>query len=297
VVETTRLETLEVTANGVRFSALACGRGPLALCAHGFPETAETFDRTLPHLAGLGYRAVAPHMRGYWPTAILEGPRSFHTVDLGHDLVALADALSPGQPVTLVGHDWGAEAVYRAAALRPDRFRALVTVGIPPIPAVRRTLRIAWALRHFVAFQLRDRTVRKFRADGFAFVDALYRRWAPTWSFGPEETAPVKEAFRQPGCLEAALAYYWHFMRPVDPSHGPRAVELMRVPLPMPLTVVLGTHDIGLTPGSIRPRPRRYPRMEVVWIEGAGHFAHREKPEEFLAVLTRVLGTPGGATS
>jgi pimeloyl-ACP methyl ester carboxylesterase len=286
------LETLEVVANGVRFRALACGQGPLALCAHGFPETAETFDRTLVHLASLGYRAVAPHMRGYWPTAV-EGRPSFHTVDLGHDLLALADALSPGRPVTLVGHDWGAEAVYRAAALQPDRFPALVTVGIPPIPAVRATLSIVWALRHFITFQLRERTVKKFRANELAFVDAIYRRWAPTWAFGPEETAPVKEAFRQPGCLESALAYYWHFRKPLDPSHRTRVVELMRVPLPMPLTVVLGTHDVGLTPASIRPRPDRYPRMEVVWIEGAGHFAHREKPDAFLAVLTRVLGAPG----
>jgi pimeloyl-ACP methyl ester carboxylesterase len=32
----------------------------------------------------------------------------------------------------LVGHDWGAEAAYAAAGFAPDRWRRVVTLGIPP---------------------------------------------------------------------------------------------------------------------------------------------------------------------
>jgi pimeloyl-ACP methyl ester carboxylesterase len=282
------LERVEVEANGLRFVALACGSGPLALCAHGFPETAETWDRTLRHLAGMGYRAVAPHLRGYWPSQV-EGIRSFDTVDLADDLCALAERLSPGEPVALVTHDWGAFAAYLAAAMRPALFSRVVTVGIPPVPIVRRTLGMAWGLRHFIAFQLRKPTVRRFRADGFAYVDHIYRRWSPTWRFGPEETAPVKEAFRHPGCLEAALSYYWHFARPTAEG-GRRAAELSRAPIPAPVTMVLGKDDGALRPSALLERPELFPGgLEPVWLEGAGHFAHRERPDEFLAVLSRVL--------
>ena len=39
-----------VQANGVSFTYLEAGRGPLALCLHGFPDNAHTYDATGPHL-------------------------------------------------------------------------------------------------------------------------------------------------------------------------------------------------------------------------------------------------------
>ncbi|MEJ0047941.1 MAG: alpha/beta hydrolase [Rhodospirillales bacterium] len=59
-----------VTANGVRFAFLEQGSGPLALCLHGFPDSAWSFAPLLAALADAGYRAVAPFMRGYAPTEI-----------------------------------------------------------------------------------------------------------------------------------------------------------------------------------------------------------------------------------
>ena len=63
---------IEITANGVPFAALADGPndGPLALCLHGFPDSAHTWRYLLPELAAAGFHAVAPWMRGYAPTAV-----------------------------------------------------------------------------------------------------------------------------------------------------------------------------------------------------------------------------------
>ena len=51
-----------ISANGLDFGYLATGPddGPLALCLHGFPDTAHTYRHLLPVLADAGYRAVAP---------------------------------------------------------------------------------------------------------------------------------------------------------------------------------------------------------------------------------------------
>jgi len=59
-------------ANGVEFTYLedGPGDGPLALCLHGFPDSAHTWRYLLPELAAAGYHAVAPFLRGYAPTAI-----------------------------------------------------------------------------------------------------------------------------------------------------------------------------------------------------------------------------------
>jgi len=63
-----RLVTLR--ANGLQFGVLEAGSGPLALCLHGFPDSADTWRHLLPALARAGFHAVAPFMRGYAPTSV-----------------------------------------------------------------------------------------------------------------------------------------------------------------------------------------------------------------------------------
>ena len=49
-----------VAANGLEFGLLEAGTGPLALCLHGFPDSAHTWRHLLPALAEAGFHAVAP---------------------------------------------------------------------------------------------------------------------------------------------------------------------------------------------------------------------------------------------
>ena len=53
-----------VQANGINFHYLEMGEGPLALCMHGFPDHAYSFRHLLPDFAKVGFRGVAPFMRG-----------------------------------------------------------------------------------------------------------------------------------------------------------------------------------------------------------------------------------------
>jgi pimeloyl-ACP methyl ester carboxylesterase len=120
-----------VWANGLEFGLLEAGRGPLALCLHGFPDTARTWRYLLPELAAAGFRAVAPFMRGYAPTAVPDDGR-YSVGALAGDAGALHEVLGGDGRAVLIGHDWGAEAAYAAGALAPDRWRRLVTLAVPP---------------------------------------------------------------------------------------------------------------------------------------------------------------------
>src|SRR5262245_66368908 len=84
-----------VRANGLEFGLLEAGSGPLALCLHGFPDTAHTWRHLLPALAGAGFHAVAPFMRGYAPTAV-PGDGAYQVGALAADAVALHDVLGGG---------------------------------------------------------------------------------------------------------------------------------------------------------------------------------------------------------
>lgn len=64
-----KIDEIELAANGLTFSADACGDGPVALCLHGFPDDRHSFRHQLPALARAGRRAIAPTLRGYEPSS------------------------------------------------------------------------------------------------------------------------------------------------------------------------------------------------------------------------------------
>ncbi|MBX2800781.1 MAG: alpha/beta hydrolase [Myxococcales bacterium] len=277
------LETLSglpirtVRANGLSIAYHEMGTGPLVLLLHGFPDTARTWEHLMPSVASWGYRVVAPYLRGYAPTSLPSADTT--TEDLGHDVLALMEALGERSAV-LVGHDWGASAAYTAAAMAPERFSALVAVAIPHPLSLRPSVGLLWRGRHFLTLRLRG-AERRLAAEDFAGVEALVRRWAPSWSFGEGELADVKKCFSQPGSLKAALGYYRAFRG---------TPELFRNKLPMPALLVAGRED--LLPLSAFERSQRgFTGPFEIQILECGHFPHREQALAFRNVLGDFLGT------
>src|SRR5947208_12132984 len=100
-----------IRANGLDFAYLEAGEGKLALCLHGFPDSAWTWAGLLPALAKRGYRAVAPWLRGYFPTEVPPDGR-YQGAALVGDAIALHDMLRGDKDAVIIGHDWGADAAY-----------------------------------------------------------------------------------------------------------------------------------------------------------------------------------------
>ncbi|HET7342717.1 MAG TPA: alpha/beta hydrolase [Methylomirabilota bacterium] len=125
------LRTIET--NGIRMRIAEQGRGPLVVLCHGFPESWYSWRHQLRALAEAGYHAVAPDMRGYGGTDRPDDITQYTLLHLVGDMVGLLDALGETTAV-IVGHDWGAPVAWRAALLRPDRFRGVVGLSVPYQP-------------------------------------------------------------------------------------------------------------------------------------------------------------------
>lgn len=277
------MKTIE--ANGVCFAYLEAGSGPLVLLIHGFPDTAYTWDRALPALADAGFRAIAPFTRGYFPTTIPAGD-NYDNDTLGKDVLAIIEALGEQQAV-VIGHDWGAVAGYAAASMAPEHVKLLVTFAIPHPRAITPTPRLVWQGRHFFALRRKNAAAR-VRRDNFAEIDVLVRRWSPSWHDLPaSETEYVKQAFSEPGCLEAALGYYRSF--------SPRLPASLRLPILVPTVAFAGEHDIISTRAYEKARHCFSASYEVVQVPG-GHFMHREHPDHVIPELVRVVREHAGAT-
>ncbi len=267
-----------VKANGISFTCLEEGKGPLVLLVHGFPDTAHSWDAVRPALAAAGYHAVSPFTRGYAPTG-LAADGDYRMEALADDVVALIEALGEDSAI-VVGHDWGSPAVHGAAIKAPKRVKMLVTVAIPHPASVRLTPVLIWKARHFLSFRRRS-AADKVRADDFAHLDVLVRRWSPAWNPSPDETAAVKRAFAEPGSLEAALGYYR--------AAGSSVPRFLRARVEVPTVAFAGASDPAAGPPAFERARRWYGAgYEVVTLPG-GHFLHREHPAEFNAELLRRL--------
>lgn len=93
------IEHKMVCVNGINMHIAEKGEGPIVLLLHGFPELWYSWRHQIVELASLGYRAVAPDLRGFGDT---DSPPSFHSYSTLHivgDLIALIDALGQQQVI------------------------------------------------------------------------------------------------------------------------------------------------------------------------------------------------------
>lgn len=289
----TEFETGVVAANGIRFSYIQAGDGPLVLCLHGFPDSPRGFRRQVDTLARAGYWVVAPYQRGYAPTG-RPGDGNYQTACLALDAVALIDALG-GAPAVVFGHDWGAVAAYGAAVLAPDKISRLITAAVPHGAGFAQALlgsydqlRRSW----YMFFFQHPFSEAAVAASDFAFIDRLWADWSPGWRCEPEEMERLKEIFREPGVLEAALAYYRCALDPErhDPGLADAQQRVALSPIEVPTLVLHGANDgcvgVELLAGMEAYFPRGL-RIEIV--PNAGHFVHLERPDVVNSVVLDYL--------
>ncbi|MHB8657124.1 MAG: alpha/beta fold hydrolase [Solirubrobacteraceae bacterium] len=276
----------EVRTETLEFATLQAGSGsaPLALCLHGFPDTAHTWRHLLPALAQAGYHAVAPWLRGYEPTGVpADGIVSLAA--LSTDVIALHEALGADGDAVLIGHDWGAAMAYAAASWQPQRWRRLVTMSIPP-PSVTGPMFADYGQlkRFFYVFVFQQPEIEALVAAGE--LDFLTRLWAD-WSPGYDPAADLKELRRSlPAMINvsAAIAPYRALLQPdrTDLEGRYEAGQRFVNCTPEHPTLYLhGDQDGCVGPEALGDVGGHLPagsRYEL--LRGAGHFLHLERPVE-----------------
>ncbi|HEY1828317.1 MAG TPA: alpha/beta hydrolase [Acidimicrobiales bacterium] len=285
------MEPKRITANELEFAYFEDGPsdGPLALCLHGFPDSAHTWRLLLPELAAAGYHAVAPFLRGYAPTAIPADGR-YQIGAIAQDAEALHDAFGGTSDAVIIGHDWGALATYAAVAHQPDRWRRVVTAAVPPTGAIGMSL-FGYPQLHaswYMFFFLSPMAEMALPLNDYSFIDGLWHDWSPGYD-GTEDIATTKAAIGDAEHGLAAISYYRAMYNPE--LQVPELADIQAasfLPTPKPTLYLHGRDDGCMLASSVgSPLDFLAEGSEMEWVEGAGHFLHLEQPA---LVNKRILG-------
>lgn len=287
-----------VTANGIDFSYVEEGEGPLALLLHGFPESgAATWRHLIPALAAAGYRAVAPSMRGFAPTALPADGRML-IADLVADANALHEELGGDGDAVIIGHDWGGGTTWAAAVAAPERWSKVVVSDVPPLKFFGEyagTYEGIEALNHFWFFQM-DMADQILAADDMAYMFQLMQnKWTGPGYDATEDFLAARRALGDPERLRAALDLYRQNFgtKIMGTPEWQAEQDALWGPLPQQPTLYLhGTEDksvvldqAGLDAiGSLLSEGSR-----TAFIEGAGHLVPAEKPADYNARVLEFL--------
>jgi pimeloyl-ACP methyl ester carboxylesterase len=188
---------------------LSCGASdatPL-IFVHGWPELAISWRHQLPVFAALGFRCIAPDMRGYGRSSVYTRHEDYALAHTVRDMIELLNAVG-GDKAVWIGHDWGSPVVWSLGSHHPERCFGIANLCVPYIPAgfapvnmIPLVNRSIYPEAEFPAGQWEyqlfyqenfDKAVSAFEASVPCTVNALFRKGNPAGRGQPSRTALVR---------------------------------------------------------------------------------------------------------
>ncbi len=291
---------IDVRTPAVDLKALTWGPpdGPIALCLHGFPDTAYGWRDVAPRLAGSGWRVVAPFMRGYAPSSI-PSDGSYHIGALMDDALQVRAAAGGTDRDVVIGHDWGAMAANGLAAIPDSPFAKAVIMSVPPAAAFRGQVPNAGRLLAQIPPQLlRSWYIMYFQLPWLPEHSAswvlprLWKRWSPGYD-AKEDLRHVDAAIGTPESWRAALGPYRATVRNTRPPARYRDLHRQWTSPPkLPSLYLHGREDGCMTSAFAHWTSRVLPEgSDVTVVDHAGHFLQLDQPDRVADLVLDFIGS------
>ena len=257
-----------LTVNGVRHQVYDEGRGLPLVFIHGFPLTHAMWAGQF-ELADR-YRIIAPDLRGFGASEVVPGTTTM--TQLADDVAGLLDALNVTEPVVFCGLSMGGYVAWQFVQRHASRLRGLVlcdtkAAGDTPEAAETR---------------------RKMATHVLNFGTSAVAEAMPTKLF-----APV--TFKEQPEIVAAVRTMIERTDPQGLAAGQRGlaeredVRPRLAKITVPTLSVVGREDAISPVDEMREFTAQIPGAEFHIMEGVGHMAPMEGPQEFNSLLTTFI--------
>ena len=283
----------------VGYAEAGPANGPVVVLLHGWPYDIYSFVDVAPMLAGAGYRAIIPYLRGYGTTRFLssETVRNGQPSALATDLKDFLDALKIEKPI-LGGFDWGGRTANIFAAFWPERCKAMVSVSgyligsqdagkvaLPP------QAELQWWYQFYFATERGRAGYDKYRRD---FSKLIWQLASPKWQFDDARFNRSAAAFDNPDHVAIVIHNYrWRLgLAEGEPKFDALEKKLAAAPV---ITVPTITME-GDANGAPHPEPSAYankfsgPYEHRNIAGGIGHNLPQEAPQAFAQAVVDVAG-------
>lgn len=193
--------------------------GPLLVFVHGWPELSLSWRHQLPVFAALGFRVVAPDMRGYGRSTVYREHAAYAQSEVLADMLELLDHFGRERAVW-IGHDWGSATVWNLARLHASRCAGVASLCVPYfvlelgraglLPLIDRAIYpeqdYPYGQWDYMVFYVENfaRATAVFEADPYRTVKLFFRKGDPAGADKPAYTATVRRNGGWFGPLNAA---------------------------------------------------------------------------------------------
>jgi pimeloyl-ACP methyl ester carboxylesterase len=247
------------------------GCGEPVVLLHGFGGSSHAWRLLMPTLAKR-YRVIAPDLNGFGWT---QRPREVGAYTYAGQAETVLGALRAlgVERFHLVGHSYGGGLALWLAARHPARVRSLVLVS-SVLPDYSQQQRQAWA---------RFRGLNWLLVHFFVLSRAAVRRTLEYCIHDRELVTPeLVDAYRERLLVEGVEDAYYGLMAPLDLPMPDVALDEVQAP-----TLVLwGREDKVIPLARAETYVPQIPGAELVVLDGCGHLAMEERPQQ---VLVRML--------
>jgi pimeloyl-ACP methyl ester carboxylesterase len=289
------LKQVDAGALNVGYAEEGPADGAPVILLHGWPYDIHSYVDVAPLLAARGYRVLVPYFRGYGSTQFLSADtvRNGQQAALAQDIVAFMDALNI-QRAVFGGFDWGARTADIAAALWPERVKALVSVSgyliVDPVANQRPLSPQAehgWWYQYYFATQ---RGVDGYRENTHDFNKLIWQEASPLWKFDDATYDRTATAFANPDHVDIVIHNYrWRLqLAPGEPQYDDLDRKLATSPPIGVPTITIGSDFDGPNKNGAAYRKMFTGAYAHRVFDGIGHNVPQEAPQQFADAIVAV---------
>ena len=279
--------------DGITLHYVEAGSGPLVIFYHGFPLFWFSFHHQMTALKD-HYRVVAVDGLGVNLSSKPTDLEKYKLPNLAAQLDALANHLAPGEPFSLVGHDWGGALAWSFAQAYPDRLEKVIGINAPPTNQLlhllqtneeqRKRSSYMWLMRGGKTHTLiTENGARRLWKKAYAKFRGL-----PHFTKAHDET--FREALAIPGAVDGGINWYRANIPLLQDLGEAECWPSPTASTSVPALLIWGETDTTFVAEFIDELDQYATNLEIKRLPDVGHTPMLEAPSLTTSIIEEFLG-------